>query len=621
MLSSLRSVGLALVLCGGMPLIGDMVAADETAERVTVDARSVVAYVESCRKPNGAFGPLDQEYTDAAWNYPAVETLALLGESIDRSDDVLAHGLGFPKGHAGYGHRQFFHEHLLRRRLGKPTVAAHRTVEVRHQGFTPRYYGSPLGTDDKILFQAGGQADPRDVAARTLGYYNLSSLYLLLAGLEASGREPADPNALIHFVRLRQAPGGGFVDLRTENGTPRDEDAHVAHTFCALASLKLLRGSPLRTAACTRFVQACRLPSGGHGWNPAADLPGNVADVYYTWAALRSLKLLGEVPKKPEQTLAWLNTLQNADGGFGDQPGWRSRLYSTYYAVDALAQLGTDARSGITSKQVRRPRLEPIADGEFRIYQALFKVPVVAESDLEGLHQRGFNLLGLKSDKFDDATRLPPTLGERKLPLDIILCPEAYPHRLLGLGGVELNHVGNFTLDPRWTAAEQAAWRTADEAGQKNLPWSEYRRTVLEPLRRNRVLSYPEQDFEQEHAYIAYGDGGYNAVLVGFNWAPRDFVRVFPWRERYVGRLTPIADADSHGDLAKWSPQLDHTRMLYLAKEPSYAGFLEAAAAGRVVGVVAEPEGVASGATYYGRPAAVEYAKRRVAEWRWWKTE
>jgi prenyltransferase beta subunit len=621
MLSLLRSVGLALVLCGGMSLIGDMAAAEETADRVTVDARSVVAYVESCRKPSGAFGPADQEYTDAAWNYPAVETLALLGETIDRPDDVLAHGLGFPQGHAGYGHRQFFHEHLLRRRVGKPTVADHRSVEVRHQGFTPRYYGSPLGTDDKILFQAGGQADPRDVAARTLGYYNLSSLYLLLAGLEASGREPANRSALVAYITARQAPCGGFVDVRTESGTPRDEDVHVAHTFSALAALKLLGASPPRADVCARFVEACRLPSGGHGWNPARDLPGNMADVYYTWAALRSLELLGVEPKEKETTLAWLNSLQNADGGFGDQPGWRSRLYSTYYAVDALAQLGPDARSGITQKQVLRPGIEPITDGEFRIYQALFKVPVAAESDLEGLSRRGFNLLGLKSDKFDDAAGLLPTISNKKLPLDIILCPEAYPHRLLGLGGVELNHVGNFTLNPRWTAAEQAVWRTADEAGRKNLPWSDYRRTVLEPLQVNRVLCYPEQDFEQEHAYIAYGDGGYNAVLVGFNWAPRDFVRVFPWRERYVGRLTPIADADSHGDLAKWSPQLDHTRMLYLAKEPSYAGFLEAAAAGRVVGVVAEPEGVASGVTYYGRPAAVEYAKRRVAEWQWWKKE
>ena len=41
--------------------------ASTAAEMRTVDAESVVKYVESCRKPNGAFGPKDQEYTDAAW--------------------------------------------------------------------------------------------------------------------------------------------------------------------------------------------------------------------------------------------------------------------------------------------------------------------------------------------------------------------------------------------------------------------------------------------------------------------------------------------------------------------------------------------------------------------------
>ena len=108
-------------------------------------------------------------------------------------------------------------------------------------------------------------------------------------------------------------------------------------------------------------------------------------------------------------------------------------------------------------------------------------------------------------------------------------------------------------------------------------------------------------------------------MLAGFNWSPRDFVRVFPWRERYVDKLTPIADADSHGDLQKWSPQLDHTRMLFLAKAPTYADFQDAAANGRVVCVIHDAEGVKSRATYYGRQPAVDYVKQRVDQWKWWE--
>jgi hypothetical protein len=290
----------------------------------------------------------------------------------------------------------------------------------------------------------------------------------------------------------------------------------------------------------------------------------------------------------------------------------------------AFRALSNSPRELITTKTVTRPEIESILDGEFGIYQAQLKMPVVQPGDLAGLHKRGFNLLGLKSEKFEDAERLLSAIREQRLPMDVVLCPEMYPHRLTQLGGAVLNHVGNFTLDPRWTAEQKEVWRLADAAGRQYLPWTGYRDKVVKPLAAQGSFAYPEQDFELEYALISYGDDrsgtkGYNAVLCGFNWPPRDFVRVFPWRERYVDRLVPIADVDAHGDLAKWSDQLDATRTLFIARGPTYADFQEAAAAGRVVTVIAEPEGVPSGASYYGPPAAVEYVRKRRVEWQWWK--
>lgn len=611
------------LLCAIGVLLGGAAQAVEPADgdAVMVDASSVVAYVESCRKPNGAFGPSDQDYTDAAWNFPAIETLLFLGEPIAQPQQILEHGLGYPHGHAGVAHLLFFHQHHIRQRLGKPIAVQARRVAIEHQGFKPRYYGSPLGIDADTLFKAGrgAESDALDGATTTFGYYNLSSLYYLLAGLQASGREPADPKPLVEYVRSRQAPEGGFVDVRSETSVPSDDEAHIAHTFFALASLKLL-GQSLSSAErqrCIAFVQGCQTSSGGYRWNPQDSAPANHADVYYTWAALRSLASLGSTPRGSLQCLQWLNSLHNSDGGFGDQSGWRSRLYSTYYAVHSLALLGDNIRNAIRPKRVARPRVETISADGLQIYQALFKTPVVEPSDLPGLSRRGFNLLGLKSDQFDAAERLYSTINEHKLPLDVVLCPEAYPHRARGGGGLVLDHVGNFTLDPRWSAAQKNAWLRADQAGRQSPTWAQYQQRVLTPLR-SESLCYPEQDFEQEHAYVAYAQGGYNAVLAGFNWAPRDFVRVFPWRERYVDRLTPVADADAHGDLPKWSPQLDHTRMLYIARGPSYAEFMHAASAQRVVCVIADPQGVPAGVSYYGPRSAVDFVKQYVDQWRWW---
>ena len=118
---------------------------------------------------------------------------------------------------------------------------------------------------------------------------------------------------------------------------------------------------------------------------------------------------------------------------------------------------------------------------------------------------------------------------------------------------------------------------------------------------------------------LAASGCGYNTVLAGFNWAPFDFVRVFPWRERYVARLTPIADVDAHGNLEKWSQHLDPTRHLFIARGPTYADFQEAAANGRVVCVVVGAPGVASGVTYYGPEPAVEFVRQHVEKWQWWK--
>jgi prenyltransferase beta subunit len=597
------------------------------APKEPIDARTVVEYVLNCRKPNGAFGPVDQEYTDAAWNYPAVKTLRLLGAKVDRPQAILQHGLGYPRGHIGYGHWLFFHQHEIRRLLDAPPAARNKKIRLVHQGHEVRYYGSPFGTDGDSFFKAGGAGlDPRDDDAEESGFYNLSSLFYVLAGLKASGRSASNVDQLVAFVHERQTSSGGFVDVRGEIVKPMNHAVHVAHTFHAIALLKMLGADIPATDRCERLLQSCQQSSGAFRWNPNGAASGNYPDVYYTWAAFAALRHLKSEPNDTAACVRWVNSLQNADGGFGDRPGWRSRLYSTYYAVETLAMLADDGdpRSLISRKQLRKQRTEPIPPGQFQIFQGLLKTPIVEAKDLPGLQERGLDLLGLKSNDFVTAAALQKAARSLRPPMEVVLSPEAYPHRSRRFGGPLLHHIANITLDPGCNDKQIAVWQAADAAGQKGLPWPDYLQRVIQPLRKSGSLFYPEQDFEMEFAYSAYDEGmlkqrGYNAMLTGFNWSPRDFVRVFPWRERYVDKLTPIADADSHGDLKKWSPQLDHTRMLFLAKAPTYADFQDAAADGRVVCVIHDSEGVKSRVTYYGRQPAVNYVERRVEEWKWWE--
>ena len=585
---------------------------------------SAADYVLSCRKPNGAFGPTGQEYTDAAWNYPALKALRVLGVGLEDPQKVWEQGMGYPEGHVGYGHWLFFHRHGIRELLGGEFEPEHREVQLVHQGDKVNYYGSPFGTDGDTFFKAGGnRLDPRDAGAKALGYYNLSSLHYVLAGLGASGRKAANPDGVVGYILGRRTQGGGFVDLRADGHCLADKEAHLAHTHHAISCLQLIGFRFSNPYKSIQFLQACQTPDGGFRWSPEKSAPGNDADLYYTWCAVSALEQLGARPEDAGKCVRWIQSLQNEDGGFGDKPGWRSRLYSTYYAVEALEMLGWDEKSPKQKKT--GTGMSPLRCGGqgLGVFQALMKVPVVDPGDLPGLQARGLDLLGLKSYDFGKAQELQMAARKMDPPMEVVLCPEAYPHRAVWIGGPKFHHIANPTLNPSWCEREQSIWKAADEAGKLGLPWPEYQRQVIRPLRQMGSLVYPEQDFEMEFALAAYDEGlrtgrGYNAVLAGFNWSPRDFVRVFPWRERYVDKLVPVADVDAHGDLKKWSPQLDHCRMLFMATGPGYGEFLEAGRDGRVVCAVLGEDGKVA---LYGRAAVVaEMRKReREAEWQWWE--
>ena len=545
----------------------------------------------------------------------------LLGVDVPSKARILANGLGYPEGHVGYGHWLFFHRHGILEMLGGKFKPDHREVELVHQGNKVNYYGSPFGTDGDTFFKAGGKGlDPRDAAAETLGYYNLPSLYYVLAGLEASGRRAANPRELEKFILARETPGGGFVDLRGEGHCPVDREAHVAQTYHAIFSLQILGSKFSNPGKWIQFLQSCQMPNGGFRWNPGESAPGNFVDVYYTWAAVSTLERLDAKPGDAGKCAQWLQSLQNPDGGFGDKPGWRSRLYSTYYAVEALAKLGNTTGAPNLLKKEAPPSPDQIPES-YQVYQALMKVPVVEPGDLPGLQARGLDLLGLKSYDFGKAAELQVAAKKMDPPMEVVLCPEAYPHRTVWVGGAKFHHIANPTLNPAWRERERSIWDTSNVAGKATLPWMEYQRQVIRPLRQMGGLVYPEQDFEMEFALAAYDEGvhsnqGYNGVLAGFNWAPRDFVRVFPWRERYVDKLVPVADVDAHGDLKKWSPQLDHCRMLFLADEPGYGEFLDAGKAGRIVCAVLGEDGKVA---LYGSPETVAEMRKREAEWKWWE--
>jgi hypothetical protein len=73
-----------------------------------------------------------------------------------------------------------------------------------------------------------------------------------------------------------------------------------------------------------------------------AGLPGGQADLWCTYAAVRTLSwlgLTGEIPDQPG-TAAFLRSRLNADGGYAWMKGMPSDAWATYYCTQALRDLG-----------------------------------------------------------------------------------------------------------------------------------------------------------------------------------------------------------------------------------------------------------------------------------------
>jgi hypothetical protein len=139
------------------------------------------------------------------------------------------------------------------------------------------------------------------------------------------------------------------------------------NTWWGLEALKAL-GEPAGGGnALVAWLEACQLPGGGFTWQPKPELAG-VDDVAYTWAALRSLKALGGKPAWAGRCAAWLHSLRNPDGGYGDRPGRQSNPVATFQALDSLGVLGMtprpsqrnrcgEAAAGRIQRSSRDPRL------------------------------------------------------------------------------------------------------------------------------------------------------------------------------------------------------------------------------------------------------------------------
>src|SRR5690606_36642094 len=212
---------------------------------------------------------------------------------------------------------------------------------------------------------------------------------------------------------------------------------------------------------------------------------------------------------------------------------------------------------------------------------------------------------------------------EKKYSLEILESPENYSHKLHWINGQQADHVSNFLIPPDLSRKEGEVYKAAYKAGQLGLNWQEFKKQDIQPIQniRSGTLFYPELDYTMVNAYMVYDDGldgnpGYNAVP-GAHFGNIDWVRHFPYKERWEGVLPIIADGDAHGDMVKWRPNLEQYRNIFIAKGYSLEDYMEASRTGRSVCVIRMP--TSGEVRYYGSKKAIAYLKDHLEEWQWWE--
>ncbi len=586
------------------------------AQTVTVDADAAARYVLSCQKPNGAFGPSDMAYTDLAWTYPAVYALKLLDVPVPRADSCFKNG------------RQSWIEKAAWKN-GPWYWSFFQKVDLYRLYNQPGFDEPDVAVGLPWTLNYKPRTSYRELRRYPVGeFFDLASLSQLVLSAQTLGSPIANPKIAGAFVTQRQAPSGGFVEGLDSLTKPTNEKAHLVATYEAVMILTEL-GIPVpNTRKCIAWLRSCQTPTGGFRWSPSASSYSNQPDVWYTWAAIRALRALGSEPANPTACLAWLNSLQNPDGGFGDRPGWPSRLYSTYYALHSAQLLAGSARRGITQKQLTQENQPLIPEGKYRIFQAAHKSPQGDSGMVDAAAAMGFNLLAVKTtekqiDPAEGMSRMVKqarAYAKRKnYPLEIVDFPENYSHRLQWPSGQRADHVSNLLIPPDLSPSKLSTYKAAYEAGKLGLPWTAFQQQVVQPMLNLNTLFYPELDYTMTNAYQVYdagldGQAGYNAIP-GAHFGNSDWMRHFPYKERWIGQLPIVADADAHGDIEEWREHLNEFRNLYIARDYHYSHYIDAAKNGRLVCVIRYDSGEIR---YYGAPAAVAYLKKHRPEWQWW---
>lgn len=563
-----------------------------------VSKDAILAYLQSCRRGDAGYGWADQVLSHLTPTFGAIGAHRLLGatppDKARLAEYVRAnHPRELKK--LEQERRVFeFQQVQALAWLGEDTSAFRATFESE-KWLKPLPYLKQYEQHGYPVFQS----ELGSVLARPL------------LGLPVQGLVE-----FISYIDTRRRADGSF------NNTPAADggEGHVMNTYWGLQALKLFGRAEEKKAETVAWLRACQLPNGGFTHGPNASM-GRVDDVAYTRAAARSLQLLGGAMADRAACITYLHSLANADGGFGDRPGWDSNPLATFYALDALDALG--ALDTLPKVKRRAPRAKISVPGSLKAYTIQIEAHGQGSphDTVELARSLKIDLWGAKNAKPEWIARVREIAAQRKVPVTFFTANEEYGTwvNVPGLGtyshtadlmapygvdiGAPLGSRGGGQVSPAvsWPDFQQRRLKSLEAAGGR-LVWQFGENEEL-------VRMFLDDSLER---------GGFAAIST-YHFGNPDFTNSEPFLHRWRGRIPYIALQDAHGT-EPWffSDQTSGFRTVFLATEPTWAGWLNALKQNWVVPVRNDVWTKGKTWTHSGSREVLDAVMARQDQWRWW---
>jgi len=416
------------------------------------------------------------------------------------------------------------------------------------------------------------------------------------------------------YLDERRRANGSFNNTPTADGG----DGHVMTTLLALQASQALGRELPPADPLIGWLRACQLSNGGFTFQPEPRF-GGVDDIAYVCAAVRALQLLGTAPARPEACIGYVSSLANADGGFGDRPGWLSNATATYYALDTLAALG--ALDTLQTVKHRPARSRTALPTDLKIFSAQIEAHGTGSpaDAVELARSLQIDLWGAKNSSRAWRDRFTAIAAEQQVPVTLFTSDEEHGTWVDVPGFGTYSHMSD-VMAPAGADIGAPLGQPGVQAAP--VSWAEFRTRRLESLERaGGRLTW--QFGENEQLMRAVLDdsverGGFAAIST-YHFGNPDFMNSEPFLNRWRGRLPFVALQDAHG-LEPWY-FADFTtgfRTLFLATEPTWAGWLNALRQNWTVPV--RRDVWTKGATWMhsGSDEVLDFVRAREAEWRWW---